>query len=110
MALRISARERFFAFVSRCIAFFHIRRLDADLDDELRSHIDLAIEEKMALGMSEQHARTEALRSFGGVTQTRESYRTQQGVPALEQFGRDLRYGVRQLWRSPGFSLTAILT
>jgi hypothetical protein len=61
--------------LSRCSAFFRRRQLDADLDEELRAHIELAIEEHRAHGMTEQQARTAALRAFGGVTQVRESYR-----------------------------------
>ena len=96
--------------LSRCAALFRSKKLDADLDEELRAHIDLAIEENRARGMSEQQARTAALRAFGGVTQTRESYRVQRGLPWLEQAARDIRYAVRQLRKSPGFALTAILT
>jgi predicted permease len=84
--------------------------LDADLDEELRSHIELAIEANLASGMSPAQARTAALRSFGGLTQTRETYRRQRGIPMLEQVHRDIRFGLRQLFRSPGFAITAILT
>jgi predicted permease len=76
----------------------------------LRSHIDFAVEEKMKRGMSAQEARTEAMRALGGVTQTKEAYRVQRGFPFLEQLGRDLRFGLRQLRHSPGFAATAILT
>src|SRR5271167_4873344 len=85
-------------------------RLDVDLDEELRSHIDLATAENMTLGMNRKEARRSALRSFGGVTQTREAYRIRRGFPFFDQLARDLRYGCRQLLRAPGFALTAILT
>jgi predicted permease len=96
--------------LSRCTALFRSRKLDADLDEELRAHIDLAFEENRGRGMNEQHARTAALRAFGGVAQIRETYRVQRGLPRLEQAARDIRYAVRQLRRSPGFALVAILT
>ena len=100
----------FRTLLSRCVSLFRNRNLDKDLDDELRSHIDLAMEENLRRGMSEQEARWQAIRSFGGVTQTRERYREQRGLPMLEEMKRDLRFGFRQLQRSPGFAITAILT
>ena len=96
--------------LSRFAALFRHRNLDADLDEELRAHIDLAITDNLQRGMSTQEARTAALRAFGGVTQTRESYRIQRGLPFLEQFARDLQFAFRQLRRAPGFTLTAVVT
>lgn len=96
--------------LSRCAALFRSKRLDADLDEELRAHIDLAVEENRRRGMNELQARTAALRAFGGVTQIRESYRLQRGLPWLEEAARDIRFAARQLRKSPGFALTAILT
>src|ERR1700733_1344826 len=96
--------------LSRSAALFRSRTLDADLDEEMRAHIDLAIEENRRRGMNEAQARTAALRAFGGITQIRETYRVQRGLPWLEQAARDIRYAVRQLRKSPGFALTAILT
>jgi predicted permease len=95
---------------SRIAALFRRRRLDADLDEELRAHIDLAVEENIQRGMPPQQARTAALRDFGGVTQTRERYRTGRGLPFFEELARDIRFGFRQLIKSPGFAWTAILT
>jgi predicted permease len=96
--------------LSRCASVLRAKELDADLDEELLTHIQEAIEENRARGMSESHAKREALRSFGGMTQTRENYRMQRGLPFFEVLFADLRIIARQLWKSPGFSLTAILT
>jgi putative ABC transport system permease protein len=96
--------------LSRCTALFLRRKLDADLDEELRAHLDLAIHENLQSGMSAQDARIAALRAFGGMTQTRESYRVQRNVPFVGQIGRDLQFAFRQLRKSPAFTLTAILT
>ena len=96
--------------LSRFAALFRNKKLDADLDEELRAHIDLAIQEHRRRGMNEQQARTAALRAFGGVTQVRETYRVQRGLPRFEEAVRDFRYAVRRSRKSPGFALTAILT
>ena len=96
--------------LSRCRAFFHRKELDGDLDDELRSHIEFAIEENCRRGMSEEEARTAALCEFGGVTQIREEYRVQRSFPFAETLLHNIRYAFRQLRRSPGFAATAILT
>ena len=95
---------------SRVKALFSRRVRDAELDEELRAHIDLATEENLRKGMNAVEARTAAMRAFGGVTQTREQYRVQRGLPRTEEVLRDVRIALRQLRRSPGFALTAILT
>ena len=96
--------------LSRCAALIHPQKLDADLDQELLAHIELATEENRKHGMPEEEARTAALRSFGGVTQTREHYRAERGLPSLESLIGDVHFAARQLRKHPGFTVTALLT
>ena len=80
----------------------------AQLDDELRFHIDRQIEENIAAGMSTEEARCAALRTFGNPALLREQTRATWSGNWLESLLRDLRYGLRTLRRTPGFSLIAI--
>jgi predicted permease len=102
--------ELFRIFLSRCMAMFGKPKRDKDLDEELRAHIEFAVEENLRQGMSAQQAHRAALKEFGGMTQTKESYRMLRGLPILETLANDLRFGLRQLVKSPAFALTAILT
>src|ERR1700674_2210535 len=102
-------REFFRTFLGRVAALFRRRRLEQDLDEELRSHLEMSVELNLRKGMSAEDARRVALRSFGGVEQTKENYRDQRGLPMIETTLEDLRFGFRMLRRSPGFSILAIL-
>ncbi len=102
-------REFFRTLIVRLSIPFRRRRLENDLDEELRSHLEMAAEMNLRKGMSPEEARKQALRSFGGVEQTKELYRDQSGLPMIESTFQDLRFGLRMLRRSPGFSILAIL-
>src|SRR6202790_2816948 len=102
-------REFFRTLIPRLAALFRRQRLEDDLDEELRSHLEMGVEANLSKGMSAEAARREALRSFGGVEQTKELYRDQRGLPLIETTFQDLRFGLRMLRRSPGFSILAIL-
>jgi predicted permease len=107
MGVRMSGLRTFW---SRFVALFRRRALDRELDEELRSHLAMAAEENQGRGMATEEARLRALRDFGGVTQVRERVRMREGILWAEQLRRDVEYGLRQLRRSPGFAVTAILT
>ena len=94
----------------RAVGFLSGNRLDRDLDAEVGFHLDMLIAEQMTRGLSEQEARAVALRTFGAVTQIKEEYRDQRGLPWLDMFIQDTRYGARSLMRTPGFTLAALLT
>jgi predicted permease len=102
-------RELSRIFMQRLAGVFRRGRLESDLDAELRSHLEMAVEMNLLKGMTDKEARREAHRSFGGIEQTKELYREQRGLPMIETTVQDLRFGLRILRRSPGFSALAIL-
>jgi putative ABC transport system permease protein len=85
-------------------------RLEQELDEEVRSHVEMLVEENLRKGMSPEEARYAALRSFGGVEQVKEVYRERRGLPMIETVIQDVRYGARMLAKNPGFTAVAIIT
>jgi predicted permease len=97
-------------FASRLAGVFRRRSLDADLDTELRAHLEALTEEHLRRGMNLEEARHAAHREFGGAEQTRELYRERRGLPFLETSFQDIRLGMRMLVKNPGFTFVAVLT
>jgi macrolide transport system ATP-binding/permease protein len=84
-------------------------RVDQELREEIRDHLEQQIQANMAKGMPETQARRAALNSIGAIAQIEDQCRDARGVNNIENFFQDLRYGLRQLRRSPSFSVLTIL-
>src|SRR5216684_4127289 len=93
----------------RLRSIFHKNRAELDLSEELQFHLQNQIDEYVAQGMNPKEARHAALRSLGGLEQAKEECRDARKVNLIENFLQDVRFGLRMLRRSPGFSLLAIL-
>ncbi|MGA2182706.1 MAG: ABC transporter permease [Bryobacteraceae bacterium] len=97
-------------FLNRLVALLRRRRLENELDDELRFHLEMETEENIRRGMSAEEARYAARRSFGGIEQTREAWRDRRFLPEVDAWARDLRHGARMLARSPLFTAFAVVS
>ncbi len=95
---------------SRLVALLRKRKLEEDLDQELRAHLEMLAEENVRRGMSPEEARHTARREFGGVEQVKEVYRERRGLPMIETLMQDIRYAFRMLAKSPGFAAVVILS
>ncbi|HTW80497.1 MAG TPA: ADOP family duplicated permease [Terracidiphilus sp.] len=85
-------------------------RADARLREEMEEHLAMQTDENMRAGMTAEEARRQAAIKLGATGAIREKYHAEEGLPVLENAGRDVRYAVRQLRRSPGYAATAIIT
>lgn len=91
-------------------SLFEGRRAEADLDDEIRDHLEREIESNRRAGLSEEEARFAARRLLGPVSLYKEECRDARGIGFIETMARDLRYSARTLRRTPLFTAVAILT
>ena len=91
-------------------ALWHRSRLDRDLDDEMRCHLEARTEDLIRSGLSPLEARRRAGIEFGCPGAYQDLCRESQRVNWLEDFAQDLRYGLRGLRKSPGLMLVAVLT
>lgn len=94
----------------RLVALFRKRELDQELDEELRSHLEMRTQQMINAGMSPAEARSAALRQFGWKESIKERCREQRGIAWLENFAQDIRFGLRQLRKNPGFTAVVVLT
>jgi predicted permease len=97
-------------FIHRLLGLFVRRRLERDIDEEIRSHLEMQIEDYLRQGMSWEDARRAARLKFGGVEQVKEAYREEVRFGWVESLWRDLRYGMRMLLKKPVFISIAVFT
>lgn len=95
--------------LQRLRSSFSQSQTDQDLEMEMASHLEIAIEDNLKRGMSPEEARRQALIRFGGVEQAMQQHREERGFQSLDILWQDLRYTFRTLRRDPGFTAIAIL-
>jgi len=91
-------------------SLFHRAQVDAELDEELRAHLARHVDDLEQSGLPRAEAERQARLAFGSHTKAKEQCREQLPVFWLETVAQDMRYGLRQLCRNPGFTFIAILT
>jgi len=102
--------KRLRAWMFRLAGLLHTERQEQELADEMESHLQFHIEDNLNRGMTPEQARRDAILKLGGVEQTKQAYRERSTIPLIENLLQDARYAIRQMHKSPGFAITAIVT
>lgn len=97
-------------WLARLLDTFRPRRTDADLEEELRLHLELATEDEATRGLAPRVARQSALARSGSSARALDALRDQRELPRLRDAVHDLRHAVRSLQKAPLFALTAVIT
>jgi predicted permease len=91
-------------------ALFRKKQVEREMDEELRGYLDAAVQEKIRAGMSQEEALRAARVEMGSMDAVKEEIRSASWESTLETLWQDVRYGLRQLKRNPGFTVVAVLT
>ncbi len=97
------------SLVRRIANLFSRSKVGRDIDDELRSHLEMRMEDNIAAGMSEEEARRDALLRFGNPVVMKERVAGVDAALGIDSVWTDVRFGFRQLRRTPGFAWTSIV-
>ena len=96
--------------LSKFWCLFHNARAEEELEREITAHLALLEDDFLRKGMSAQEAHLAARRAYGGVEQAKQLHRDERSILWLERLRQDVRYAFRQLGKSPGFTVVAIVT